>query len=59
MNKPIFMPLAQWRQQFEFKPIYDYVPPVHEFEPTLPNLPFVADPVLAYWSTQKTGPGPV
>jgi hypothetical protein len=59
MKEP-YTPHAEWRKQFEFKPLYnDPAPHVTHFEHTNPPLPFVADPLLAYWSTQKTGPGPV
>ena len=59
MKEP-YTPHAEWRQQFEFKPLYnDPAPHVTQFEHTVPRQPFTIDPLLAYWSTQKTGPGPV
>lgn len=58
MKEP-YTPIALWRKQFEFKPSYPHVANVQVFEPTLPKVPFTPDPLLAYWSTQKTGPGPV
>ena len=58
MKEP-YTPIAEWRKQFEFKPLYNSDKPVQEFTPTNPPLPFVADPLLAYWSTTKTGPGPL
>jgi hypothetical protein len=53
MKEP-YTPHAEWRKQFEFKPLYnDPAPHMTQFEHTVPRQPFKLDPILEHYSTQQ------